>query len=497
MQLWQNVPFFCIMLSMLCGVTAAMLPQKAARLMTVALTCVTLALNAWLLARVAETGESFVYRMGHFPAPWGNELRAGVLEALLATAFSAVLLPSVLGGMTKVRQQIDPHKQNLFYVMLDLMLAALLALIYTNDLFTAYVFIEIMTISACALIMARQNGRTMVSAMRYMIMSLLASGLLLIAISILYTLTGHLLMEDIRAEVAKLAASGAYAEPLTVVIALFFVGLAIKSALFPFHTWLPDAYGYATPTASAVLSSLVSKGYIVLLVKFCYRVIGMDVLLHERATQMMFVFGVTAMMLGSLSAIRAHDLRRMIAFSSVSQIGYIYAGFGLGTEAGFTAALYHLLMHSVCKSALFIAASGLSDASGDSKRFADLRGAGYRYPAAGVAFTVCALSMVGVPVLGGFVSKLRFATAAFSLGGARMWVLIAALALSTLLNAVYFMHTVLSLYRAPREGFVAQPFKRSRLASASMWAFAAMNMLIGFLSYPILNLIVRGLQMLG
>ena len=203
------------------------------------------------------------------------------------------------------------------------------------------------------------------------------------------------------------------------------------------------------------------------------------------------------MIMGSLSAIHSHDLRRMIAFSSVAQIGYIYAGLGLGTTAGMVAAMYHLIMHSLAKSLLFISSSGLSDASGDSKRFADLRGAGYRYPTAGIGFTVGALSLVGVPLLGGFISKLCLAEAAFGVSGVRGWILLGALALSTLLNTLYFMHTVIGLYRKPRKGFEPQPFVKSRLMCVSVWVLAALNLLVGVFAQPVLNWIAQGLGMLA
>lgn len=493
----QNVPFFCIMLCMISGIVAAVLPKSWAKWWTVGLAATVAGLNAWLLLWMIPYGQSYSFMMGHFPAPWGNEIRGGVLEALMAVAFSLILLMSVLGGMAKMSQQVNSKKHSLFFVMLDLVLASMMALIYTNDLFTAYVFIEILTLAGCTLIMARQNGHTMVAAMRYMIMSLLGSGLVLIAIAMLYNLTGHLLMQNIRESIAALVATGQYGQPLTVIIGLFIVGLGIKTALFPFHTWLPDAYGFATPTASAVMSSLVSKGYLFLLVKIMVRVIGMEVIVEDHATSLLFGFGVAGMLMGSLAAIRSHDLRRMVAFSSVAQIGYIYAGLGLGTLAGAVAALYHLLMHSMAKSMLFLASSGLADASGDSKRFADLRGAGFRYPAAGAAFTVGALSLAGVPIFGGFISKIYFSQAALDVGGPKMWIMLIALAVSTLLNAFYFLHTVISLYRPPRDGFQAQAFSRSTLATASLWVLVALNFLAGLLAEPILAVIRQGLQMFG
>ena len=156
--------------------------------------------------------------------------------------------------------------------------------------------------------------------MRYMIMSLLGSGLTLIAITITYNLTGHLLMENIHDSLMELSASGEYTTPITVIMGLFFVGLGIKSALYPFHTWLPDAYGYSTPTASAVLSSIVSKAYIFLLIKIFYRVIGMELVTSSHVMNLMFAFGVVGMIAGSVNAIFSHDLRRMVAFLSLIHI---------------------------------------------------------------------------------------------------------------------------------------------------------------------------------
>ena len=495
MQFVQNVPFFSIMLCMISGIVSAMLPSRAARWVTVALGGVVAALNVWLSVFLAQYGQSYVYLMGHFPAPWGNEIRAGILESVLAVCFSLILMLSMLGGMGKLEEQVHHSKQNLICVMLDLVLAAMMAMLYTNDLFTGYVFIEIMTLASCALIMSRQNGRTLVSATRYMIMSLLGSGLTLLAITMTYNVTGHLLMENIQATFAQLHASGQYQLPITVIVGLFFVGLGIKSALYPFHTWLPDAYGYSTPTASAVLSSIVSKAYIFLLIKIFYRVVGLEIVLENRVLTLAFVFGVVGMMMGSVSAIFSHDLRRMVAFSSVAQIGYIYAGLGLGVRAGFVAAIFHMVMHAFAKSALFLSASSLADASGNSKRFSDLRGAGFRHPAAGVCFTVAAMSLVGVPVLGGFVSKLFLSDAALDAGGARMWIMLCALALSTLLNVLYLMKTVVTLYRPAREGFSAPAVRHDWRTEVALWGFVALNVLAGLLADPMVQAIRSGLEM--
>lgn len=499
MELWQSIPFACILLPLGSAAMTSALKGRWARNWTIFVLTVVTGLSVAFVALMSGFEGSYTYMMGHFPAPWGNELRAGMLEAVTALFFSIIMLLSLLGGLKKVEEHILCDKQSLYYVMLLLLTAALMAQIYTNDLFTAYVFLEIMTIAACSLITARTKGRTLVAATRYMIMNLLGSGLFLLGITMLYDLSGHLLMSNIKESVAALAQSGEYHLPLTVVVALMSIGLGIKSALFPFHTWVPDAYSYSTPTSAAVLSSLVSKGYIFLLLKIYYRVIGLDVIASTGILDVLFVFALVGMVMGSISAIRQSDVRRMIAFSSVAQIGYIYMGFGMGTEQGMVAAVFHIFSHAVCKAMLFLAAGGLADASGNSKQFRDLRGSGFRSPIAGVAFTIGALSMVGFPFLGGFTSKMNFAMAAMNAGDVRMVLVLVVLVISTWLNTIYFLKTVITLYRKPLPG-VEYPVERGRRGfcfNASLVLFAGVNVALGLFSQGVIEAITRGLSYFG
>ena len=493
-----NFPFFSIVLSMFSGIVSSVLNGKTAKRLSIGLLCVNLCLSASVLAYTLSAGESYVYMMGHFPAPWGNEIRAGVLEGVLATFFCIIMLLALAGGLRHIAKEIESSKQNLYFIMIDLLLASLLALIYTNDLFTAYVFVEINTIAACGMIMIRQIGRSYVAAARYMVMSLLGSGLFLISLSTLYGLTGQLLMTPAQQAVEALRASGQYLEPLTVTIALMTVGLAIKSGLYPFHSWMPETYGYSTTSSSAILSSLVSKGYIILLIKIYYRVLGSESIMHGKIVNLLFVFGLAGMIMGSISAIRESDIRRMIAYSSVAQIGYIYMGLGLGTEAGVIASLFHILSHAASKGLLFISASGLSDVSNNSKRFRDLKGAGYRNPVAAAGFTVGAMSMVGLPLFAGFISKLLFATAGVQ-DPTKMLPTLICLAVSTVLNTVYFLRTVLTIFTpspddaARREA--AKPFTRGVSFKLSVLCFIMINLVLGLLSDPIVEALQTGLHM--
>ena len=497
----QNVPFFSIMISMFAGIGSSILPAKAARKLTILATIIIGGMSAWLLTYMLESDIGyFTYMMGHFPAPWGNEIRAGVLEPLMALLFCSVMLLSLMGGLHKLEEEVEPSKENLYYILVDLLLGSLLALVYTNDIFTAYVFVEINTLAACGLIAIRQIGRTFEAAVRYMIMSLLGSGLLLMGICMLYDMTGHLLMSNMKESIAVIMEEGTYAIPMLVTIGLIVVGLAIKSALFPFHAWLPDAYGYSTVSSAAMLSSLVSKGYIFLLVKIFYRVIGLEYIADSKVLNIIFWFAICGMIFGSMNAIWEKDIRRMIAFSSVAQIGYIYMGFGLGTEAGITASVFHMLMHSATKSLLFISAIGLTDASGFKRDFFEVTGAGYRNKIAGAGFLVGSLSMVGVPMFAGFVSKLLFAESAVADASWRMFPAIIVLAISTILNAVYFMKTVLRIYtpmpaeEIQEKGYVSISWKQHKVYTLAVVLFIVLNVVLGCSSKPIIMMIEEGLR---
>ncbi len=500
MELVRNVPFFCIMLSMFSGILSSVLPGKAARRLNAAMVTAVTILSAWLLQYLLASGiDSYTYMMGHFPAPWGNELRVGVLEAGMALFFSIIMLLSLLGGRKKLFDEVEVSKHNIYYILCNLLLSSLLALVYTNDLFTAYVFVEINTIAACGLIMIRQNGRCIEAAVRYMIMSLLGSGLLLLGICMIYDLTGHLLMENIQQQIGAIMAAGTYRVPMMITIGIITVGLAIKSALFPFHSWVPDAYGYSTVSSGAILSSLVSKGYIFLLFKIFYRVIGAEHIAGSHILNLLFLFGLCGMIFGSVSAIWEKDIRRMIAFSSVAQIGYIYMGLGLGTEAGLIAAVFHILAHGATKSLLFISAIGLTDVSGGSRSFFELTGAAYRNKMAGVGFLVASLSMVGIPMFSGFVSKLLFAEAAVLLPNWKLFPTLIVLAISTVLNAIYFLKTAVRIYtpankeEIKQKGYFSVKFPEQKQYCITILLFILVNLILGLASQPIISLIAEGL----
>lgn len=507
MSFVQNIPAFSILGLMLCAAVCLMLPARHARMLSDCALGLSAAASVVLLAWFIRGGQSYTYPMGAVGAPFGNELRVGMLEAAAAVMFSFVTILSILGGRTHLRSDIGRKKVNLYYISVLFLLCSMLALVYTNDLFSAYVFVEINTITACGIVMSKEDGYTLAASMRYFIMSLIGSGLLLLAICIIYAVTGHLLMSDIREEIAQLYASGAYRAPLQVAIALTVVSMSLKSALWPFSSWLADAHSSASASSSAMLSGLVLKSFIFLLVKISYRVVGSEIISTHAVLDLLLVFGIAGMITGSANALFERDIKRMLAYSTIGQIGYVFCGIGLGTGAGIAAAMAQVAVHAFTKAMLFCAAGGLMDASGGSKKFRDLEGAGRRDVYAGIAFTIGTLSMIGLPFFGGFLTKLSLVEASVTVGGWRSSVSVAAIILSTILTAIYYINAMAVIFKGKETAPTSAREKVRRhleihglldseykLATA---LFILLNLAIGLQTDRLMWIIRTGLAMFG
>ncbi len=488
-----NFPFFCILLTMAGGIVSSVLRGKKAFYLNLFVCISCTAMSASLLIYLAQYPQHFSYMMGHFPAPWGNEISFGPLEALIATVLSAVMTLIVISERSRVFFNVKPKKVNLFYLMINLMLSSLFALTYTNDLFTAYVFIEINTLCACGLIVAKENGKTVGVAIKYLLMSLLGSGLYLVSIILLYDLTGHLLLPNVKESLEVLIASGSYSQPITMIAGLMAVGIAIKSALFPFHTWMSQTYNSAMNGVNAISSGLVVKGYVILLIKIFYEVFGLENIHNLNIANVLLIFGTLAIIVGSIDALREKNLKRLLAYSSVGQMGYIYVGIGLATTEGMLAACFVIVSHSLTKSMMFLACEGLMLCSDNSKYISVLKGSAYRNPLAAVALTVGALSIVGIPLFPGFTAKYLLALAAID-DGSFMWLVLGGIAVSTVMNAVYFFRTLMSVYTRD-EGHTVR-YKNDKNYNFALGLFIVLNISLGIFYEPIIETINKGLSVL-
>ena len=498
-----NVPFFSIFLAMGVGICLPLVKDgRLALRLTQGTAAAVLLLSAWLTVSLFRAEENFVYVLGHYPAPWGNELQAGPFEAGMAGAFCLLLLLVIPGSRRDFFRDIPREKGNLFCLFLNLTLASVLVLIYTNDLFTAYVFVEIMAIVAAALVMAQGRGRSIAAAMRYIYLSAVGSGLFLMGITITYYITGHLLMNDLGRVTAALYESGQYRVQLMVGVGLMVVGLCIKSGLFPFHGWLPEAYSACTTLASAVQSGIISKCYLFILVKFLCRIFSLELLGGIHLLEVLFVLGAAGMIYGSVKAMQEEESRRMIAYSSVAQISYIFMGLGLGTTLGLAAACYQLLAHTFTKPMLFTCISALARAGQGSDSWHDLRGSARRRPLAGIAFSLGGLSLCGLPLLAGFAAKFELAAAAVDQGTGMLPALLV-LGASSVLNSMYYIPAMITIWGSPawpgREESAPPAPADAGADYGFMWSTAVLivcNLALGVCMGPVMELLERGIALL-
>ena len=481
----HNIPFFCIFIAMFSSIITALIKNgRVAHKIHLGMVLIVGILSGVLLYKTVVNQETFFYMMGHYPAPWGNELRGGPLEALMSTGFSIVMFLTFLGGGEFIFKEVSEQKQNIYFVMLNALFGSILALIYTNDIFTAYVFIEINTIASCAIVAARGTRESMVGTIQYLVISLVGSGLFLLSVCILYSITGHLLFPQMKEAIVELMETGQYELPFLVVTALMFIGIAIKSALFPFYMWVSEFYPVASAPSSAILSGLVSKSYIFLGIKLIFCVFSIEVMRSLKIIDVLFAFGLGGMVMGSLHAMREGKMRRMLAYSSAAQIGYIYMGIGLGSEVGMTAACFHILAHAFGKSMLFLCCGRFVEVCENKEKIYYMRGVALRNPIAGLGYTIGGLSMIGIPLFAGFTSKIYFASASMY-EPTKMIAVLLVLGISMILNALYFLPSMIAIWSPSKEhkgkGKIAKIHhnKRAHLFDFSIVILIIFNIIFG------------------
>lgn len=369
--------------------------------------------------------------------PWNFHVLVGPLDAFLVMIFTGVSLLIIWASTTMIDHDLEPKRVPLYYALMSMLIATLCGVVIVENFFNIFLMIELSSFAAAGIVVIKSKSETMRAGLKYLTLSILGSSLILMGIIILYFLTGELSLTGIYQNL-----TGNYeGNEIAVRNALIFisVGTALKGALFPLHIWLPDAHGTAPSPSSAVLSSLVLKAYIFLYVKVLYKAIGSEILLNSQVLiSILFtvmIVGATAMIFGSLMALLQTDIKRMIAYSSVAQIGYIFMGIGMGTRLGLFASMFHILAHAVTKAVLFLVAGSIIEQTHE-RTISKYGGLGYKMPVTTALFGVGAFSMVGIPLFIGFNSKWYFATA---IADSSNYLLLGVLALSALLNGCYYL----------------------------------------------------------
>ncbi len=427
----------------------------------------------------------FKYRMGHFDAPWGIEFSIGTLESMMAILFTIVSFFIIWYSLYSIEKDIKEKKVCLYYVLVNILIASLLGIVFTNDIFNAFVFIEVSTLASCGIIVVKDKKENIKATIKYVVLSSLGSGLVLMGIAFLYSITGNLNMDFMHSELIKNWMD--YEKVILLSIGLFTIGLGVKGAMFPLHVWLPDAHSSAPTSSSAMLSSLVVKAFVLLFIKIIYRIFGTDIISNIHVLDLILILGSIGMIMGSVFAIFQKDLKRVIAYSSVAQMGYIFFGIGLGNKLGLAISIFHIIGHALTKSALFLSVGSMMEKTG--KKVSDLKGIGKEMPITLALFTLGALSMIGIPILPGFLSKWNFAIASIQSG--RLYLLTIIL-VSSLLNIVYYSPIVINGYFGEEnlKGKVYMSKEKSIKEIIPIMMLMGMMVCVGIFSNYIINILL-------
>ena len=441
-----------------------------------------------LLAQALATGP-VSYEIGSWPPPWGIEYRvdaANAFVALLVTLVAAIVVPYC---RRSVSAELGQDRQYLFYALLMLCLCGLLGMAMTGDAFNLFVFLEISSLSTYVLIALGRDRRALTAAIQYLLLGTVGATLYVIGVGFLYLVTGTLNFADMAPRIAALQDL----RPVVAAAAFITVGVGLKLALFPLHAWLPDAYTHAPSAVSAFVAATATKVSIYVLMRLYYGVFGARFVFSELPVgELLVALSLAAMFVASAIAIGQADLKRLLAYSSVGQIGYITLGLGLATESGLAAGLAHVFNHGLTKGALFLLAGAMALRLGGT-RFAQLDGVGRTMPVTTFAFVIGGLSLVGIPGTAGFASKWALLSAALEAGRP---LIAAAVVLSSLLAVAYVWRFVERAYF--RDPPAAHPVAGEAPATmmAPAIALTALVVAAGLYATPVLEAARRGAQAL-
>jgi len=424
-----------------------------------------------LLTQVAD-GTAISYHLGGWSPPWGIEYRVDLLGAFVLLIVSAMAALVMVFARDSVALEIPEARIARFYAAFLLALAGLLGIVATGDAFNVFVFLEISALASYALISMGRDRRALNAAFQYLIMGTIGATFILLGIGFLYMMTGTLNMQDLAERLPAVTDT----RTVRAGFAFLSVGIGLKLALFPLHLWLPNAYAFAPSIVSAFLSATATKVALYVMLRFMLDIFGPEFALAEmRLDVILLVLGVAGVLSASLVAIYQSNVKRMLAYSSVAQVGYMVLGIGVATAVGVSASVLHLFNHALMKGALFLALGAVVFRLGTAN-LRDFAGLGWRMPWTMAAIVLGGLSLIGVPPTVGFISKWYLILAVMERG---WWPLALVVLIGSLLALVYVWRLVEVAYlQRPADGAPA-PREAPLSMLLPIWLLVAANVYFG------------------
>lgn len=468
-----HLPALQVVLPLLAAPLCALL-RRGSQAWPLALTvCWGAFLIAALLLKQVLDGGTISYAMGDWAAPWGIEYRIDLLNAymlLIVTAIGAVVM-TFARTIVEQRMRISPEKRAWFYTGYLLSLTGLLGMVITGDAFNLFVFLEISSLSSYALISTGRDRRALTAAYQYLIMGTIGATFILIGIGFLYIMTGTLNMADLAQRLPAVN----HTRTVRAAFAFLTVGIGLKLAMFPLHLWLPNAYAYAPSVVTAFLAATATKVAVYVWIRFFFTIFGAEFSFHTMRLDLILLFlALIGIVSASVVAIFQMNIKRMLAYSSLAQIGYMLLGISLVSVTGLTASIVHLFNHALMKGTLFLALGCMTFRVG-AARIERLAGLGWQMPWTMTAFVIGGLSLIGVPLTAGFISKWYLVIGTLERG----WWPVAIVVLMTSLLALIYIWRVIEVayFRTAPRGRVVQEAPLALLIPT--WVLALANLYFG------------------
>lgn len=437
---------------------------------------VSVAASGFALALLFQVmgGGHISYAMGGWAAPWGIEYRVDALNALLLVLVSGVSLVTLVFARDSVERELPDDRIYLFYTAWLLCMTGLLGIAITGDAFNVFVFLEISSLATYTLVSFGAERRALSAAFRYLVMGTIGGTFILIGIGLLYGVTGTLNMADLAVRLEPLRD----AMPVRAAFCFIIIGAGLKVAMFPLHAWLPAAYASAPSAATAFIAATSTKVAVYVMLRFTFTIFGVEFSFDTLAlSKVLMVLAVLGVFVASMVAILQQDLKRMLAWSSIAQVGYMLVGIAAANLDGVTAAVVHLFNHALMKGALFMALGCVAYRVGGAS-MGSVAGLARRMPWTFGAFAIAGLSLIGVPFTAGFVSKWYLLSGVLANG----WWPLALLLVVTSLMAVIYVGKVLEAawFREPSPGSASDNAREAPIMMlAPLWALALANLWFG------------------
>ena len=422
-------------------------------------------------------GQYFQYYMGNWPAPYGIELGVDAFSALVLLVVTGASALALLAGRKSLDADIEKERQPLFYAAWLLALAGLVGIPVSADAFNIFVFMEISSLASYVLIAGGRDRRALPAVFKYLIMGTIGATFYLIGVGLIYLMTGTLNLADMELRIHEVADQ----RPILVAAGFITIGLALKAAVFPLHVWLPNSYAYAPNIVTVFLAACATKVSLYLLLRFDFFVFQPNLIDHDvQFSIFLMPLAVLAILIASGVALFEKNIKRLFAYSSVAQIGYILLGASFVSVAGLTASVVHFFNHALAKGSLFLAIACLATHC-SGLRLTDIAGSAKRMPWTMAAFVVAGMSLVGVPGTAGFVSKWYLITAALAEGGVGL-VLVGVIVISSLMALAYVWRVIEAAYFGEALSSAAPAREAPAALLVVTWTAALLNLFFGLVT---------------